>query len=289
MTVVGGSVGAMPSEDTPPAPKTANVLVGCTVEDKDPLGAAADRGADAVQIQLGDPQSWSKPSVAFPGGAAALKQAAQEAGVRIYVHAPYVINVASANNRLRIPSRKLLQQTLDLAAEVGARGVVVHGGHVTKADDPAVGFDNWRKAAEAIEPSCPMFIENTAGGDHAIARRLESIARLWEALAGHDIGFCLDTCHAFAGGEPLDTVVGKVMAITGRIDLVHANDSQGGLNSGRDRHANFGDGEIVPEDLAAAVRAAAAVGADFICETPGDASAQAADIAWIRNQLARTE
>ena len=283
----------MSAEDTEPPENTAppenTVLIGCTVEDKDPLGAAADRGADAVQIQLGDPQSWSKPSVAFPGGAAALKQAAQDAGVRLYVHAPYVINVASANNRLRIPSRKLLQQTLDLAAEVGARGVVVHGGHVTKADDPAVGFDNWRKAAEAIELSCPMFIENTAGGDHAIARRLESIARLWEALEGHDIGFCLDTCHAFAGGEPLDTVVEKVMAITGRIDLVHANDSQGGLGSGRDRHANFGDGAIAPEDLATAVRAAAAVGADFICETPGDAGAQAADIAWIREQLGRGE
>jgi deoxyribonuclease-4 len=283
----------MSSPDTAPAnagsPKTANVQVGCTVLDEDPLGAALARGADAAQILLGDPQSWSKPTVAFPGGAAALKQAAQEAGVRIYVHAPYVINVASANNRLRIPSRKLLQQTLDLAAEVGAHGVVVHGGHVTKADDPAAGFDNWRKAAEATELSCPMFIENTAGGDHAIARRFESIARLWEALEGHDIGFCLDTCHAFAGGEPLDTVVDKIMAITGRIDLVHANDSQGGFGSGRDRHANFGDGEIAPEDLATAVRAAAAVGADFICETPGDAEAQAADIAWIRTQLARTE
>jgi|SRR5579872_4739053 deoxyribonuclease-4 len=284
MTVVGGSVGVMSPDDSAHA-KTAN-LVGCTVEDKDPLGAAADRGAQAVQIQLGDPQSWSAPTVAFPGGAAALKQAAEEAGVRIYVHAPYVINVASANNRLRIPSRKLLQQTLDLAAEVGARGVVVHGGHTTKADDPAVGFDNWRKAAEGINLSCPMFIENTAGGDHAIARRLESIARLWEALEGHDIGFCLDTCHAFAGGEPLDTVVDKVMAITGRIDLVHANDSQGGLNSGRDRHANFGDGLIAPDDLAAAVLGAAAVGADFICETPGEAAAQAADIAWIRQRLA---
>jgi deoxyribonuclease IV len=103
------------------------------------------------------------------------------------------------------------------------------------------------------------------------------------------IGFCLDTCHAHAGGEELLGIVDRVKAITGRIDLVHANDSLGGLGSGRDRHANFGDGEIVPEDLAAAVRAAAAVGADFICETPGDASAQAADISWIRTQLARTE
>ncbi|MGH3416158.1 MAG: deoxyribonuclease IV [Actinocrinis sp.] len=263
--------------------------IGCTVDPADPIGAAAERGAEAVQILLGDPQSWTKPATQYPDGPEALKQAVKDAGLSLYVHAPYVINVASPNNRIRIPSRKLLQQTLDAAAAVGALGVVVHGGHITKNDDPGLGYDNWRKAVEGLNPVVPLFIENTAGGDHAVARRLESIGRLWEALDGHDVGFCLDTCHAFAGGEPLETVVGKVMAITGRIDLVHANDSQGGLDSGRDRHANFGEGEIAPDDLAVAVRAAAAVGADFVCETPGDAAAQASDIAWIRTRLAASE
>lgn len=269
--------------------KSPRPRIGCTVDPADPLGAAAARGAEAMQILLGDPQSWTKPATQYPDGAAALKQAVKDAGLALYVHAPYVINVASANNRIRIPSRKLLQQTLDAAAEVGALGVVVHGGHITKNDDPAVGFGNWRKAVEGLEFSCRLFIENTAGGDHAIARRLESIAKLWDAVDGHDVGFCLDTCHAFAGGEPLETVVDKVVGITGRIDLVHANDSQGGLDSGRDRHANFGDGAIHLDDLAVAVRAAAAVGADFVCETPGDAAAQAADIAWIRERLAEPE
>jgi deoxyribonuclease IV len=261
------------------------VSVGCHVDQSDPVGAARERGAGAVQILLGDPQSWSKPQVEFAGGAEALKAEAEAAGVRLYVHAPYVINVASPNNRIRIPSRKLLQQTLDAAAELGASGVVVHGGHVTKDDDPQLGFDNWRKAAEGLKLSCPLFIENTAGGNYAMARHLSSIELLWTALDGHDIGFCLDTCHAFAGGEPVETVVAKVLAITGRIDLVHANDSQGPLGSGRDRHANFGAGLIAPDDLAAALRAAAATGADFICETPGEASAQAADIAWAKEQI----
>jgi len=264
-------------------------LVGCNVDSHDPIAAAVARGASAVQIQLGDPQSWSKPEVVSAGGAAALKAAAEQAKVALYVHAPYVINVASANNRLRIPSRKLLQQTVDLAAEIGALGVVVHGGHLTKNDDPQLGFDNWRKAAESLDRACPVFIENTAGGDHAVARRLESIKRLWDAVGDTGIGFCLDTCHAFAGGEPLDTVVEKVLAITGRIDLVHANDSQGGLDSGRDRHANFGKGAIEPADLATAVRAAAAAGANFICETPGGAKEQSADISWLRERLADGE
>ena len=78
----------------------------------------------------------------------------------IYIHAAYVINVASTNNRIRIPSRKLLQQTVDLAAEVNAKGVIVHGGHVTKDDDPNAGFDYWRKACEQTEMHVPVLIEN---------------------------------------------------------------------------------------------------------------------------------
>ena len=259
--------------------------IGATVDQADPIAAAAQRGGDAAQIILGDPQSWSAPGFAFPGGAQALVKDAAEQGVRLYVHSAYVINVASLNNRLRIPSRKLLQQTVKAAAEIGAAGVVVHGGHVTKDDDPEVGFDNWRKAAEGLKLTCPLFIENTAGGNFAMARHLTALEKLWAALDGHEIGFCLDTCHAFAGGEPVESVVAKILGITGRVDLVHANDSQGGFGSGRDRHANFGQGKIEPAQLAGLARAAAAAGADFICETPGEAEDQASDVAWLREQV----
>ena len=263
--------------------------IGATVDQHDPISAARERGADAAQILLGDPQAWTKPEAAYPGGAAALADAAKAADLRLYVHAAYVINVASPNNRIRIPSRKLLQQTLTAAAELGAAGVVVHGGHVTKDDDPATGFDNWRKAVEGLELPVPLLIENTAGGNFAMARHLEAIERLWQAVSGHPhsdrIGFCLDTCHAFAAGLELDTVVERILAITGRVDLVHANDSQGGFDSGRDRHANFGAGKIDPEQLAAVARAAAAAGADFVCETPGEAAGQGADVAWLRERL----
>ena len=263
--------------------------IGATVDQADPIAAAAIRGGDAAQIILGDPQSWSAPSFAFPDGPEALVAAAAEQGVRLYVHSAYVINVASLNNRLRIPSRKLLQQTVHAAAKIGAAGVVVHGGHVTKDDDPETGFDNWRKAVEGLELPIPLLIENTAGGTHAMARYLESIEKLWAAIAttanAERVGFCLDTCHAFAAGLELDTVVEKVLGITGRIDLVHANDSQGGFGSGRDRHANFGQGKIEPEQLATVAVAAAAAGADFICETPGEAEDQAGDVAWLRERV----
>ncbi|MBD3947739.1 deoxyribonuclease IV [Nocardioides ganghwensis] len=260
--------------------------IGAHVEQTDPIAEAAARGTTLVQFFLGDPQGYKGPEVRFDGGAAALRAAAEEAGVDLYVHAPYIVNVATTNNRIRIPSRKLLQQHMDAAAEIGAKGLIVHGGHVNKADDPAVGFDNWRKAIEATDLKIPLLIENTAGGDNAMARHLDRIAGVWDAISSaggaEHVGFCLDTCHAWAGGIELGDAVDKVRGITGRIDLVHANDSRDGFDSGADRHANFGHGHLPADEFAAVVREA---GAPVICETPGGPAEHLADFAWLREHL----
>ncbi len=265
---------------------TTNLRIGAHVDQTDPVAEAAARGADLVQIFLGDPQGYKGPEVRYADGPDALRERLAAAGVDLYVHAPYIINVATTNNRIRIPSRKLLQQHVDAAAELGAKGLIVHGGHVNKADDPAKGFDNWRKAIEATDLKLPLLIENTAGGDNAMTRYLERIEGVWAAIAEADgfeqVGFCLDTCHAHAGGNDLAEVVEKVRAITGRIDLVHANDSRDAFDSGADRHANFGAGQIDPDALAAVVREA---GAPVVCETPGGPDEHRADFAWLRERL----
>ena len=260
------------------------LALGAHVDQVDPIAEARERGAQLSQFFLGDPQGWKGPKVAYAGGAEGLKQAAEEAGVALYVHAPYVINVATTNNRVRIPSRKLLQQTMTAAAEIGAAGVIVHGGHVGADDDPEVGFENWFKAVDRTDFSVPLLIENTAGGANAMARHLDRIARVWESVQKADgaelVGFCLDTCHAHAGGEELVGLVDKVRTITGRIDLVHCNDSRDVAGSGADRHANLGQGQCDPDGLIAVVREAAA---PVVIETPGDG--HLADLAWLRERL----
>ncbi|HWC80199.1 MAG TPA: deoxyribonuclease IV [Pseudonocardiaceae bacterium] len=251
------------------------MLIGAHVRDDDPVGAAAERGAEVVQFFLGDPQGWKKPQPhpqtdTLLGG-----------DLAVYVHSPYVINVASTNNRIRIPSRKAVTDHATAAAKVGARGLVVHGGHVTRGEDPAVGIDNWvklfQRQAESGGFAVPILVENTAGGDNAMARRWDMLARLWDRIGSFGAGFCLDTCHAFAAGEDLVDVVERTRAITGRIDLVHLNNSRDEFGSSRDRHANIAEGTIEPDALAAVVRAAAA---PVVVETP--AEGQAEDIAFLR-------
>src|SRR5580658_8153070 len=252
-----------------------------------PLAEAIACGCRAVQFFLGDPQGWKGPVI--PGGdPAAIKAAYAAADMDIYIHAPYVINVATSNNRIRIPSRKLLEGQLKAAASIGAKGLIVHGGHVNAGVDFEEGLENWRKAVERIERPLPMLIENTAGGDGAMARSLDAIGRLWDAVAdaagddAQDVGFCLDTCHANSAGIDLADVVDRIKAITGRIDLVHCNNSRDEFGSGRDRHANLTAGTIDPALLLGVVRAA---GATAICETPEEGGGLAADVSWLKQHL----
>ena len=248
--------------------QTIGVHIGL---DRTPDEVAADLGAQCAQVFVADPQDWK----ATPGPAWLETLAAST--VPVYVHAPYPINLASGNNRIRIPSRKLLDQTLEAAGRAGAAAVIVHGGHVTADDDPAEGVARWRKAMERLESDVPLLLENTAGGSHAMARHFDSLARLWDGIGDLGIGFCLDTCHAHAAGEPFDGLVDRVRGITGRLDLVHCNDSRDAAGSGRDRHTNLGSGEIGADRLAAVVRDA---GCPVILETP--AGGQAADLDLLR-------
>ncbi|HVX43004.1 MAG TPA: deoxyribonuclease IV [Mycobacteriales bacterium] len=254
--------------------------IGAHVESTDPIAEAAARGADLAQIFLSDPQGWkvpqSRPDV----------DRLRSATIDFVVHAPYVLNVATLNNRIRIPSRKLLTAHAKVAAEIGALGLVVHGGHVSKDDDPEAGFSNWRKLFERAADDggfpLPILIENTAGGDNAMARHLDRFARLWDAVGEFGPGVCLDTCHAHAAGIELADVVEKVRGITGRIDVVHANDSKDEFGSARDRHENIGDGQIGLDAIAAVIAAAEA---PVVLETHGTAERQAADIAELRKAV----
>jgi deoxyribonuclease-4 len=255
------------------------VAIGAHVKSDDPLGWAKSTGASAVQFFLTDPQAWKQPDE-HPDA-----DAIRASELTVYIHAPYRINVATTNNRIRVPSRKLLAQHAEGAAKIGAKGIIVHGGHLNESDDPAIGFDNWRKtfayAANDGGFALPVLIENTAGGTNAMARRFDRLARLWDAVGEFGAGFCLDTCHAYAGGEDLAGIVDRVLAITGRIDLVHANNSRDDFDSGADRHANFDAGTIDAAVIADICRAA---GSDVIVETPGP-EGQSADIDYLRASI----
>lgn len=251
-------------------------MIGAHVRGEDLVAEATARHADVVQTFLGDPQSWKAPP---PHPHA---DAIRTSPLPLYVHAPYPINVGSPNNKIRIPSRQTIAAAAAAAQELGAVALIVHGGHIGDDEEAAVGYERWRKALHPLETELPIYIENTAGGGNAIARSIDSYGPLWDAIGDLGVGVCLDTCHAWSAGEDLESVVDRLTAATGGVDLVHLNDSRDPRGSGRDRHDNLGAGHIPPELLVGVVKAA---GAPVVVETPGGSAEQGADIAWIRQRL----
>lgn len=258
-----------------PAMESA-IPIGAHSRGDRPLLEAQERKGDLIQMFLGPPQSWKPPSERSDADELAASD------LPIYVHAPYPINVGSDNNRIRIPSRKTLAQSVAAAEQIGAEAVIVHGGHLGDDEGFQVAGERWRKAIEPLETDLLIIIENTAGGENAIAREIDRYGPLWEEIGELGVGTCLDTCHAWAAGEDMETLVERLMAATGRVDLVHCNDSRDPHDSRRDRHTNLGHGQIPEEIMVGVVRAA---GAPVVVETPGGASEQGADIAWLRARL----
>jgi deoxyribonuclease IV len=256
----------------------AKLAVGAHIEGNDPLGIAAELDADCVQVFLSNPQGWEKPPPR--DDAAELR----ESPVGIYVHAPYLINVCSPRNNVRYGSRKILTQTCEAAAEIGALAVIVHPGYAEDGVEAGVG--RWGRTLEMLRSEVPVYLENTAGGENAVARRFDALERLWEVVSAAktdvEIGFCFDTCHAHAAGEELSDAVDRVRAITGSIDLLHVNDSRDPPGTGADRHANIGQGTM---DLDVMRQMIADARAPTVVETPRDIDALRADIAFVRAAL----
>ena len=257
------------------------MLIGAHVRDKDPIAAAVETGSECIQMFCGDPQSWKMPPPREDA------EQIKASGIDVYVHSPYIVNLASADNKIRIPSRKVLQQCCDAATAINAKAVVVHGGHVRSSDDIAEGIVRWKKALDSLETDMTVYLENTAGGDFAMARRFDTLSRLWEVIGGDPrLGFCFDTCHTHASGEELAGSIERVRSITGRIDLVHCNGSRDNEGSGKDRHQNFSmldtDNQISPRMLVELVEMAHA---PVICETPD--AGLASDVEFLKQYVKR--
>lgn len=232
---------------------------------------------NTFQIFISSPQMWRSPK---PREDVDLLQ---DFKGPIYVHAPYLINVATPNNKVRHPSRKLLKDTCKVAASFGAKAVIVHGGSVGEGGDIGQGYEYWRKAIQEVENTgMRILVENTAGGKNSIAREMDSIERLWEVIGDLNVGLCLDTCHTWAGGIPTKDAVKGFKKLVKKIDLVHFNDSKDTFNSSRDRHQNLGKGNIPKDELEYVLQHCKT---DIIVETPGGLDEQKKDVAWVKRRV----
>jgi deoxyribonuclease IV len=255
-----------------------------------------ERGGDALQTFSSNPRGWALP-VCDPEEDEAGREALAERGFPLFLHAPYLVNLASPNPVTLSRSVASTAFALERAARLGAAGVVVHAGHAVGAPR-AEALDRVARALAGLlnlGDDVDLLLELTAGGRGALACRPEEAAELVEALDGHPrLRICLDTCHLWAAGVGLASEGGRAELAAGlralgpgRVALVHVNDSADPPGSRRDRHRNLGQGTIPPEALAPLLALPALAGAVLVTETPGTAGEQAADVAAVRLAAAK--
>ncbi|MDQ3240943.1 MAG: deoxyribonuclease IV [Actinomycetota bacterium] len=277
------------------------MLIGAHVSPSGGLVKALERGVErdcaAIQIFNQSPRAWRTTRYSEQDFGAFREARAGGPIEAVVIHAVYLINAANKDPEIRRKSLESLTHALRIGDGIGAAGVVLHpGSAVGDPKDEAMA-----RIVEAIDTalgetqSCPLLLEDTAGAGQTIGRTFEELAALIEGAADEHagrLGVCLDCCHLLASGYDvsdaarLAAVVDDFESVVGldRLRCLHVNDSQTGLGSNRDRHANLGDGELGREGIAAFLSEPRFDGLPAVLETPGreGKGPDAAEIAWAR-------
>lgn len=167
---------------------------------------AADIGCNAVQIFTSSPRTW-QPADPEKINADGFNQACQEHGIiENVIHAIYLVNLASDKPELVAKSRAIIINDLKISALIGSVGVVVHlGSHQGRGYQMMRQqmIDEIQKILDETPDTSTLLIENSAGQKGKIASDLEEIQDLIQEVNSPRLGWCLDTCHAHAGGHKL--------------------------------------------------------------------------------------
>jgi deoxyribonuclease-4 len=198
----------------------------------------------------------------------------------VTIHAVYLINCATPDREIRKKSIASLTHALQMGDAIGADGVVVHPGS-TLGEPHAEAIERAGQAftaAIAESDSCPLLLEDTAGGGNTLGRDFRELAGLIDAAGGDKrIGLCLDSCHLFASGfdisdaDKLASVIDECVEMIGidRVKCLHVNDSKTPLGSNSDRHAVPGDGLLGAKGCAAFLSEPRFEGLPALFEGPG--------------------
>ncbi|RJO59205.1 deoxyribonuclease IV [Candidatus Parcubacteria bacterium] len=244
---------------------------------------ARDLGCETYQLFSRPPQGGPAPKLTveiinkFKAGNQKYKIP------RTYIHAPYFINFASSNNRIKYGSISIVREELERASVLGVTAMMTHLGSAKELPEKTAlktVSEGLKKVLAGYKGTALFLIENSAGAGQTVGDTLEELAFFTKALRPYraKIGICFDTCHAFATGydlrdtKGLDKLLKEFEKKIGLsfLKLIHANDSQAALGEHRDRHEHLGDGKIGLKGFESLVKNPKLKNVDLIVETPHD-------------------
>lgn len=243
------------------------------------FGRAADIGAETIQIFASSPRAWKFRDLK-PDAVAKFTSAAEETGIGpVFIHGSYLVNIAGAPD-LVAKSVDCLIRNMEVAAEIGAAGVVFHAGsHKGRGFDAVIGpaAAALSEVLEASPPGPLLLVENSAGMGAHLGASFEELGEMISAVGSDRFKVCLDTEHCFAAGYDIADPDGIEAAMDefdrciglDRLVVVHANDAKVEMGSGVDRHDNIGDGYIGIAGFEVIMGHDAFSDVPFILEVPG--------------------
>jgi len=217
---------------------------------------AVERECNTLQMFSKNPRGWLTRELGAEEIANFKKKLYESKIDPVFIHTPYLLNLASPKEDIYRKSVEALKGELARAADLGVEYVVTHlGSHLGYGKK--FGYKRVIDAANAsfaeVKNNVVILLENTAGTKNSVGSSFEDISYIIARIQDERrVGVCFDTCHAFATGYDLVSR-GAVENTLTRFDetigleklrLVHLNDSKGSLGAGIDRHEHIGMGKI---------------------------------------------
>ncbi len=238
-------------------------------------------GCETIQIFGSSPRQWTvnQPT---PESIKSFKEAWKKSQIKtVYLHAPYLINLASPEESSRVKSIQCLADHFKIAHDIGAQGIIFHigsGKEMPKDEALTEVVKCMKEVLKKVPGTTQLIIENTAGGGQKVGATFEEIGEIIKRVGSERVKVCLDTQHTFAAGliddyspEKLKQLVGNFDKYIGLDNLVafHANDSKTIFDSHHDRHENIGEGHIGLKGFNALASEKKLDGRSWILEVPG--------------------
>ncbi len=215
---------------------------------------ALERKCETVQLFSRNPRAWKYRALDKEDIRLFKKGMEQVQISPLFIHMPYLVNLASSDKVLFQRSVDSLVVEMHRAARMNAHFVIMHIG---SSPDEEKGLRSMTKginrAVQRANNKIILLLENTSKSGHELGYAFTQIKEIIDGVKqNRRIGVVLDTAHAFAAGYPLHTKHGvartmaefdEIISID-RLMLVHLNDSKAELGSCRDRHWHIGKGNI---------------------------------------------
>ena len=241
---------------------------------------------DTLQLFTKNANQWAAKPIS-DAEARSFRQAAVAAKLQfLTAHDSYLINLAAPGDELFQKSINALVIEWERAEQLGLSYLVTHpGAHVGSGEEAGLNrvIEGLNIAAERCRGfQAIILLETTAGQGTTLGHRFEQLAILRKGVREPErFQVCVDTCHIFAAGYPIQTTDGYAATFQEFDDMVgldclklfHVNDSAKPCGSRVDRHAGLGIGEIGDGAFRSLVNDARFAHLPMILETPKEGPA----------------